>query len=77
MTTDHSGGLRRAAAHAVELARRTHDPNLRAALLELALKWVSQEPSGIESQRRLEGALQEFNHQQLFERGNGPRRATG
>jgi hypothetical protein len=70
MSVDHPGGLRRAAAHAVELARRTSDQNVRAALLDLAQKWIAQEPAEIEGQRRLDGAVEEFNRRQLFDRAS-------
>jgi len=62
---DHEQGLRRAAAHAVELARRTPDPNVRTALLDLAQKWVDQVPAAEEAERELAGALEEFNTQQI------------
>ena len=58
-------GLRRAAAHAVELARRAPDPNVRTALLDLAQKWVDQVPAAEEAERQFVGALDEFNTQQI------------
>jgi hypothetical protein len=60
----------------VELAGRTSDLSVRAALLDLAQKWVAQEPVEIEGQRRLDDALQEFNRSQLFDRARGRRAAA-
>jgi hypothetical protein len=70
MSVEQPGGLRKAAAQAVELARRTSDRSVRAALLDLAQKWLAQESIEVEGQRRLDGALQEFNRTQLFEAGH-------
>ncbi len=69
MSMDEPRGLRRAAVHAVELARRTSDLKMRAALLNLAAKWAAQAEEAAEAQRRLDAALQEFNVRQMF----GPR----
>jgi hypothetical protein len=65
MSADNYGGLRKSAAHAVTLARQTSDHNVRAALLELAQRLAAQEAAQTQAER-LNGALLEFNHRQLF-----------
>jgi hypothetical protein len=49
----------------VDLARKISDPKTRAALLDLAVRWTAKPPSD-EAQRRLDGALQEFNARQML-----------
>ena len=59
-------GLKSVAAHALELASKTSDPNLRAALLDLVTKCALQLPAETETHRRLDDALKEFNARQMF-----------
>jgi hypothetical protein len=59
-------GLKSVAARALELANQTSDPNVRAALIDFGTKCALQVPAGTEAQRRLDGALQEFNARQMF-----------
>jgi hypothetical protein len=65
-------GLKSVAAHALELASKSSDPRLRAALLDLVNKCALQVPAGVEARRRLDDALQEFNAKQMFGPRAGP-----